>query len=340
MSQTSITEASSSERMQGRNDGQVEWPRHLVTTTTDDDYRIRWENRSSVRSSPRKSIDFRKEGFFFPPSKQPILLLPEITELGEKAKQAILLHTFYKYLNDIIHLEIHLINKVCHSLIYQDLVVGYDERIKMVTYTVIIDEYYHVYLARDMMQQLDNQFPDFKKLPFPPSDAHTAVTEVIERLSPQYKEMFCIIAVCVLETTLIGELIEFFNDKEVHPSIRFYVNDHMNDESKHRGFFMELLEYTWERLPNNYKETIGGELAHFVKRYLSVESEKNYNKLILKAFLGESPDIEEKLAKLYENFNIVTDIPIVKNILKVLKSAKIMDCQFVKNSFMEQGLYI
>lgn len=340
MSQLSITEDSSSETMQGCVDGQVESPRHFVKTTTSSDYRTRWEKRSSVRSSPRKPIDFSKGGFFFPPSKQPILLLPEIAKLGEKAKQAILLHTFYKYLNDIVHLEIHLINKACHSIIYKDLAVRYDERIKMVTYTVIIDEYYHVYLARDMIQQLDNQFPNFKKLLFPASDAHTAVTEVMERLSPQYKDMFCIIAVCVLETTLIGELIEFFNDKEVHPSIRFYVNDHMNDESKHRGFFMELLEYTWKKLPNNYKETIGSELACFVKRYLSVESEKNYNKLILKEFLENSPDIEEKLAKLYENFNIVTDIPIVKNILKVLKSAKIMDCEFVKNSFVEQGLYI
>lgn len=338
MSQSSIAESKSlSELMQGSNKNSTH---SFRLEEAADKYRISWENRSSIRTRPRKLIDFNAEGYFFPPNKQPILLLPEIIELGEKAKFNILLHSFYKYLNDIVSLEIELINAACYSLVYKDLAVQYTESTKMVTYTVMIDEYYHVYLARDMISQLDAHFPDFEKLSFPQSDAYAAVTEVMQRLAPEYKDLFCIIAVCVLETTVIGELVEFFNHKEVHPSIRFYVNDHMNDESKHRGFFMTLLQYTWENLSDEYKESIGKEIAHFIKRYLDVESEKQYNRTILKSVLDGAIDIESKLSHLYKNFAIVTDIPIVKNILKVLKDTKVMDCPFVKNNFIYHGLYI
>ncbi len=303
-------------------------------------YQRRWESRSSVRTSPRKTIDFTRSGFFFPPDKQLVLLLPEIAVLGESVKREILLHSFYKYLNDIIHLEIHLISTVCHNIIYGGLAVTYPESIKIAAYTVMIDEYYHVYVARDMMNQLDSHFTGFKKLLFPASDSYNAVQEVQERLLPEHRDMFSIIAVCLFETTLIGDLIEFFNDKAVHPSIRFYINDHMNDESKHRGFFLELLAYTWKNLPDDYKVAIGKELVFFIKRYLNVESEKQYNQLILEKFLKDSHKIEELLSKLYENFTIVADIPIVKNILTVLKRTKIMDCGFVKDRFAEHNLYI
>ena len=199
-------------------------------------YQQNWESRSSVRTRPRKIIDFKQQGYFFPASKQTLLLLPEVVALGQEVKKQILLHSFYKYLNDIISLEIKLINSACNRIIYEDLLVGYPEEIKFNAYTIIIDEYYHVYIANDMLQQLAQFFPNFSRLPFPVSDAYHAVTTIQERLAPEYRGLFEIMAVCIFETTLVRELVEFFNDTEVHVSIRYYVNDHMNDEAKHYGY--------------------------------------------------------------------------------------------------------
>lgn len=304
-------------------------------------YQDRWESRSSIRTSPRKAIDFSKQGFFFPPKKQPLLLLPEIKQLGEEVKKQILVYSFYKYLNDIVNLEIHLINKACYNIIYGDLVVKYDEMTKLVAHTIIIDEHYHVYIARDIIRQLGKHFTELDRLEFPASDAYNAIIEINQRLNPKYRDVFCIIAVCLFETTVIKELIQFFSDKEVHPSIRFYVNDHMNDESRHNGFFLTLLTNTWGSLPDEYRQVIGRQLADFVKLYLNIESEKKYNKLLLRQFLKNISDsaLEDMLGKLYKNFSIVSDIPVVKNILSVLKNAKIMDCEFVKNAFAEHDLY-
>lgn len=303
-------------------------------------YQNKWETRSSIRTTPRKDIDFSKGGFFFPPGKQVLLLLPEIINMGEPVKTTILLHSFYKYLNDIVNLEVKLITLACNNLIYDDLIVKYTESTKINAYTIIIDEYYHVYIARDMMSQLDKQFPHFKKLAFPDSDAYTSVLSIKNSLEPKYRSIFDIIAVCIFETTLVKELVEFFNDKEVHPSIRYYVNDHMNDEAKHHGFFQNLLEYTWANLPDDYKQCIGSKLADFVKLYLNVESEKYYNQLILESLLPNEAHAKELINNMYNNFQITHEIPIVKNVLNVFKRTHVMDCQFVKDNFVASGLYI
>lgn len=303
-------------------------------------YQEKWENRSSIRTRPRKIIDFNQRGVFFPPSKQTLLMLPEIAQLGEKTKAEILLHSFYKYLNDIINLEIKLINEVCYKIVHGELTISYPEEIKLNAYTVIIDEYYHVYLAKDMMNQLDNHFSNFNKLKFPISDAYYAVESICEKLDPKYRDMFKVIAVCIFETTLVRELVEFFNDKEVHPSIKYYVNDHINDESKHYGFFYELLEFTWNNLPEDYKKEIGQHLGDFVKLYLNVVSEKHYNYEILNLILRDNVKAKKLIEKIYQDFDILIEMPIVRNVLTVLKKTNIMNHQFVKLNFIKNKLYL
>ncbi len=63
-------------------------------------YQDKWESRSSIRTRPRKFIDFSLTGNFFPHDKQVILLLPEIKSLGEKVTQDILVHAMFDFLNN------------------------------------------------------------------------------------------------------------------------------------------------------------------------------------------------------------------------------------------------
>ena len=71
-----------------------------------------------------------------------------------------------------------------------------------------------------------------------------------------------------LKTTLIKELAEFFDSKDVHPSIKYYVNDHMNDEARHYGYFYDILCYTWDNLSEDYQQAIGKHLGEFVKLFI------------------------------------------------------------------------
>ncbi|CAM5695785.1 hypothetical protein SGLAM104S_09135 [Streptomyces glaucescens] len=82
-------------------------------------YAERWEARSSVRTRPRKTIDFTQSGFFFPEDKQPLLLAKEVRDLGRSAKDDILVQSFYKYLHDIVNLEIKEIVSACSKLLHR-----------------------------------------------------------------------------------------------------------------------------------------------------------------------------------------------------------------------------
>lgn len=310
----------------------------LLNDTESAVYQQRWDSRSSVRSRPEKYIDFSLEGYFFPSDKQPILLNEEVQALGEAVKKEILLQTFFKYLNDIIHLEVKLISTACHLVIYELLPVSYAEETKLNAYTVLIDEYYHVYVAKNMMMQLDKQFPNRKKMSYPISDSYNAVLQIKQILPSKYHAIFEILAVCIFETTLVRELVEFFNSPNVHPSIKFYVNDHMNDESRHYGYFYDLLSATWANLPHDYQECIGGQLAAFVKLYLHINSDKQFN-LALAHSLFENEDKAMKIVnQLYHGFEITPELPIVKNVIQVLQKTGVLDHPSVKEGFKNLAL--
>lgn len=303
-------------------------------------YQDQWESRSSIRTRPRKFIDFSLAGNFFPHDKQVILLLPEIKSFGEKVTQEILIQSLYKYLNDIVTLEAKLFYSVCNKIIDGQLIVNYSSQDKLNAHTIIIDEYYHVYVARDMILQLEQHFADLAKFDYPKSDSSHAIDTIKNRLPKKYQDIFEIIAVCIFETTLVRELVEFFNSSDVHPSIKYYVNDHMNDEAKHYGFFYDILCHTWSNLPNDYREIIGGNLAEFVKLYLNIESEKQFNKQLLIYYLKDNETANKLIDKMYHGFDITADIPIVKNVLNVLKKTGIMDFTSVKEQFVLNGLYV
>lgn len=299
-------------------------------------YQEVWESRSSIRSRPTKIIDFNDKGYFFPEDRQPLLLDSDVINLGEEVKEVILLHSFYKYLHDITTLEISLLDS-CNRIIQDKLIVKYSEEVKLNTYTILIDEYYHVYLAKDMMLQLNNYFPNIAELRYPSPDSCSAVLAIKSRLAKKYHDVFEVIAVCIFETTLVRELVEFFHDAAIHSSVKHYINDHMNDESKHHGFFFDVLSYTWDNLPKDYKEHIGFHIAPFIKLYLNINSEKEFNLELLTSVLEDKEKAKEKISELYKGFNVGPTIPIVKNVVNILKNSKMLQDKYVKDGFHSIG---
>ncbi|PJD91323.1 MAG: hypothetical protein CK424_07295 [Legionella sp.] len=303
-------------------------------------YQDTWESRSSVRSRPRKIIDFTREGDFFPADKQSLLLVPEIASLGESVRKEILVQSFYKYLNDIVHLEMQWIYMACHHIMDKKLVVQYSDAIKLNACTIIIDEYYHMYIAYDMIFQLRGFFNNFMQLDYLESDANNAIITIKNLLEEKYHDMFEIIAVCIFETTLVRELVEYFDSKNIHPSIRYYVKDHMNDESRHYGFFCNLLRDTWANLPEDFKKNIGSNLAYFVQLYLGIHSEKAYNLQLLTHLWKDELKAKNSIDKLYYGFELSSEMPIVKNVLNVLRETRILDSEDVRQGFKAYHLHI
>ena len=300
-------------------------------------YQEIWELRSSIRTRARKIIDFNHSGFFFPEEKQPILQNKNIANLGYEVKKKFLLYSFYKYLNDITDLEIKLINKTCNQIFFDELEIKYNSRIKLNTLTVIVDEYYHVYIAHDIIMQLEQHYPDIKEQNYPVSDAYNALINTKNELEVKYQDMFQVIAISIFETTLVKELTEFFSCINMHPSIRSYVNDHMNDEAKHHNFFFELMSYTWENLADDYKDKIAEKLVDFLIRYFSINSWKEFNYKLLLDVTNNQSLSKEIISELYDNFDVSPEMPIVKNVIKTLTRAGIYNNSSFKAAMNEKN---
>lgn len=309
----------------------------MPISTPRKNYQLKWETRSSIRSRPRKLINFNKPGYFFPENKQPLLLNKELSQLLKDKKEEILLQTFKKYLYDIINLEIKLISSACNSILYTDLVIPFKNITKLHVYTVLIDEYYHVYVAQDMLLQIDDQFPHLSSMDYPESDAQTAVKKIKQSLPTQYHKIFEILAVCIFETTLVRELVEFFDNEDLNPSIKSYVNDHMNDESRHFGFFFDLMCDIWQRLPDDHRISIGNQLANFIHLYLNIQSDKKFYHELLYQLTNDKVYSHEMIEEIYVGFEITPDIPIVKNVLSVLTKSGLLDCKAVQDGFKNFG---
>jgi hypothetical protein len=300
-------------------------------------YQEIWESRSSIRTRPRKVIDFSKNGFFFPAEKQPILYNRNIVNLGVEVKAKVLLYSFYKYLKDITDLEIKLINTTCYQILFDELAVRYTDQIKLNTLTVMVDEYYHVYIAHDIIMQLKQHYPTILRQDYPVSDAYNALVKTKSELEQRYRDMFQVIAVSIFETTLVKELTELFNCNNIHDSIRDYVNDHINDEAKHYNFFFELMCYTWEQLTDDYRDNIAGKLVDFLIIYFSISSWKEFNYKLLLDITKNQKLSQEIINELYDNFDVTPDMPIVKNVIRTLEKAGIYDNNFFQNAIVKRN---
>lgn len=299
------------------------------------EYQSLWERRSSIRSRPRKIIDFEQPGYFFPKSKQPLLLEQLTSNTCQNSNELILLHSFRKYLYDIVKLESKMIIKACNLILDQQLAIDFMEEIKLNALTIIIDEYYHIYVAQDLMSQIDAHFQFLEPIEYYEPDAYLAVNKVKTNLDNSHHNIFEIIAVCIFETTLIRELVEFFNDEGLNPCIKSYVNDHMNDEARHYNFFKNLLADIWKKITQEEKNAIGKQIPSFIKSYLNIESEKKFNHDLLLKLTQCETKAHETIEALYKGFEVTPEIPIVKNVLRILRESQILDHDLVQTGFAE-----
>ncbi|NBT86518.1 MAG: hypothetical protein EBT45_08530, partial [Alphaproteobacteria bacterium] len=217
------------------------------------------------------------------------------------------------------------------------LVVKFPPTLKLNTLLVMVDEYYHVYVANDLKMQLEKHYPELKAQFYPSSDAYTALTEVRNQLEEKYQDVFQLIAVSIFETTLVKELTDLFNAKNIHCSIREYINGHINDEAKHHNFFFDLLCFTWQNLDKDFQDVIGGKLVDFLLRYFGVASWREFNYCLLLKLTNDPILSEEIIKDLFDNFEVTPEIPIVRNVIKTLTKAGISDNEFFKKSLTAIG---
>ena len=93
-------------------------------------------------------------------------------------------------------------------------------------------------------------------------------------------------------------------------------------------------------MPAEYKDAIGSCIGDFIKLYLSVLSEQEFNKSLLASIIQDVEKSNILVDGLYSGFDIVSDIPIVKNVISVIAKAGLLENNNVKSGLLTNNFLL
>ena len=159
-----------------------------------------WDRKSSIRSRPRRILQpEQKTEYFYPLARQPIAIHPYVTSRGEDAIRFVLIHSVYKFMNDIAILETEVVNKGALMIAHDHLKVNFPEAMRHDSLSIIIDEAYHAYVAIDYLKQVE-VLTGVAPLVIPTeTTVIRAMTHIKNKLPVEKYPLFELIAVCIGE---------------------------------------------------------------------------------------------------------------------------------------------
>ncbi|KTD52989.1 amino acid adenylation domain-containing protein [Legionella quateirensis] len=299
-----------------------------------------WEKLATVRHNPRRVISANHACQYYPISKQALVIHPKITERGFEAIRFILVQSMYKFMNEVAYIETELVNSVAENILKDKLPFLYCHELKQDMLTIIIDEAYHAYVAKDYVQQVSSL------LQIPPiyTPRHTELAKAIAvsklLLPPYLHDVFSVIAVCISENTLTKELISFISEPELDPSFIQLMKDHLSDEGRHAGIFSDTLNITWQYISEDDRKLIAEVLPTFIEYYLSQQGEQEFARLLLKELNFSEEDSELIIADTYPVRSVQQlnqSNPIIKNIISLMSRNHLLDDKWVRHHLTRHG---
>lgn len=305
-------------------------------------YQHHWERRATVRSRPRRLL-IKNEGHFFPLSRQPLCCHQLVKLLGDSAIAFILIQSAYKFMWDIALIETKIVNEVAEKIANDGFSIHFPSPLKCDALTVLVDESYHAYVARDFMAQLESltNIPPIDAVA-EPTGLYIALQQCFERLSPKHRELFQLVAISIAENSITSDLVALNKDGDDDINSVFYqVNqDHMVDEARHSKIFEAILRYTWSVMSVEERMSIANELPRFLREYLDIRYQRAFNRAILEDLGLQQEDIEQVINDTHieytDNFQMVN--PIVSNVIQFFTRAGIFESEAIREIFINSGL--
>lgn len=301
-----------------------------------------WDRKSSIRSRPRRLLTpDQKESYFFPIARQPLAIHPLVQKLGSQAISFILCQTSYRFMYDIAILETELVNKGALIVANDQLNMGIPMALRQDALSVVIDEAYHAYVALDFINQVED-ISGVKRLAAP---IQTTVIQALSGIKNQLPEhlhsLFELIAVCISEHVLTKDLISIGKDKQVAEFFQLVMANHVLDEGRHATLFAHIFTWIWAGISPEEQDYIGVLLPEFMKKYLSQDLQKEYDKKILLALNMNADDIQTVLDDTYIQscqVGLNTNNPVIVNLLTLLQRVKVLEHGPTRDAFAAYNL--
>lgn len=304
-----------------------------------DGYMERWERKATVRSLQRRILpEVRENAYYFPQYRQPLSVHPLVQAKGEDMVRAVLLQSCYKYMEDIALTETEVVCRISTRIANGRMPYDFDPTVARVALTVMTDESYHAHVARDFTQQLA-EITETPPIVHPRETELSVALEATQRHLPaELHEDFDLLAVAIAENTLTREIVDLRRDPQLDEAFMIALSDHLSDEAQHSGFFQHFLAELWPQLPEERRTMLGRALPGFLVGYLGVAVQRRFDAAMLTQ-LGLAPrEVATIVDDSHDGFEIGPAHPMLQNVVRLLKSAGILDHQETRSAFVSSGL--
>lgn len=230
-----------------------------------------WEERASVRVTPRRKIEQpSSHSRFFPESLVPVASHPLVRALPETQLDCLLTSHAYRYLDFTEQLETLVVNRVALGIARGTVGIPVSRATRVDAYRIYADEAYHALVSADLIMQLEHatgQAPRQQRAGF----LHQ-LDQIFAQVEPSHRALVEILFVICSETLISGTLTVSSPGPDVEPTVVQAVRDHARDEGRHHVFFADYLRVLWAALSRDERRLAGRMVPSLVAAFLSPET--------------------------------------------------------------------
>jgi hypothetical protein len=296
-----------------------------------------WDNRSSVRTKPRKITSELESGkSLFPRSLLPIVEHEALTHLCPETINSLLNLRLFLYLDFTTVLEQEVVNPVLVDISNGLADLEFSPALRIDAHRIYVDEAYHALAAVDLVQQIS----DMVVTPYIRVSRHEFIGRLQKIVSSvQYTEsrLIGIAAATVSETLIAGTLSQIPQDQSVVQIVREVVAEHADDERTHHAYFTRLHEVMWPRLSHQQQRMLAPMYADFIIGFLMPDKEN------LKSILQQA-EVPQHTAwriinETYETIDLLPNIRhAARATIRLLQRTGVLEIAEAQNKFEDVGL--
>ncbi|MCG8419085.1 MAG: diiron oxygenase [Proteobacteria bacterium] len=314
----------------------------------------RWNQYATVRSKARivvAAYENQEGRYHYPRVKLPICLHPLVMGQGDDVMRFLLTQGCYNFMSEISGIEENIVIHVSSKVLNYSYMPYLPAPMRQVLRSVCVDEYYHSLEGwdyRDQVHELTQLEP--LELTEPQASAGSSTLEAMSCLADaisdsEVREFFEINVLCLVENTITSSLLEYSGDKKCHQAFTDLNRLHIQDESRHAGYFRKLLMLAYDNTDLSVQEQVALHLPNFIKQSLDAAKEKRaYARMLLRHIGFEPAATERVIADTYPethanaNFSVV-NVAANKNI-ELLRQFPVFQHDRIKQAFHDNGLAI
>jgi hypothetical protein len=295
-----------------------------------------WYTRASIRSKPQRLFDPGEGKLFFPPELVPVVDHPIVSRRQDGVADRLLVQRLYAYLQFTSELEQLAVYPASQLISRRGLGIDLPEEMIADAYKICTDEAWHAQFSYDLLRQVAHDTEITPWLPDAPQFLRR-LERLRRELDPELRGLADVLFTVVSETLISAILNDIPKDGRIYTAVRDLVQDHAEDEGRHRAFFGALLRYVWPALSRRQQSLVGPLIPQFIRAFLEPDYIATAYALASSGF--NSAEIEQIIAESYPADRVAADVRAAsRGSVRCFDNVGALRDPATRDSFQQHGL--